>query len=305
MRFWFSRDSQIPIREQLVTQVILGILGNELAPGSRLPSTRDLARRFQLHANTVSAAYRELERDQWVELRHGSGVYVRSTRPTNGPTPALALDHLIVSLFRSARDLGAPLSVVRSRLRHWLDVQPPDHIVLIEPDPELRAIVAAEIGAAVSMRVECAGMEILRTPEKLSGAIVATMPGSDQKVRKLLPETCECLTLRVNSATTSLAQWMPARKELLIGIASGWPRFLKLAQTMLVASGIDSDALVIRDAHKAGWKNSLRGTVAVVCDSLTALNLPQETRAIVYRLLSDASIADLQRYQGFVSAPLD
>jgi len=92
---------------------------------------------------------------------------------------------------------------------------------------------------------------------------------------------------------------------LLIGIASGWPRFLKLAQTMLVASGIDSDALVIRDAHKAGWKNSLRGTVAVVCDSLTALNLPQETRAIVYRLLSDASIADLQRYQGFVSAPLD
>jgi DNA-binding transcriptional regulator YhcF (GntR family) len=305
MRFWFSRDSQIPIREQLVTQVILGILGNELAPGSRLPSTRDLARRFRLHANTVSAAYRELERDQWVELRHGSGVYVCSSRPANAPTPALALDHLIVGLFRSARDLGAPLSVVRSRLRHWLEVQPPDHIVLIEPDPELRAIVAAEIGAAVSIRVESAGMDILRTPEKLSGAIVATMPGSDQKVRKLLPETCECLSLRVNSATTSLAQWMPARTELLIGIASGWPRFLKLAQTMLVASGIDSDALVIRDAHKAGWKNSLRGTVAVVCDSLTASKLPPATRALVYRLLSDAAIADLQRYQGFVSAPTD
>jgi DNA-binding transcriptional regulator YhcF (GntR family) len=305
MRFWFSRDSHIPIREQLVTQVILGILGNELAPGTRLPSTRDLARRFRLHANTVSAAYRELERDLWVELRHGSGVYVRSTRPANAPTPALALDHLIVNLFRSARDLGAPLSVVRSRLRHWLDAQPPDHFMLIEPDPELRAIVVAEMKASVSIRVESAGMEILRTPEKLSGAIVATMPGSDQKVKKLLPESCECLSLRVNSVTMSLAQWMPARTELLVGIASGWPRFLKLAQTMLIASGFDSDALVIRDTHKAGWKNSLRGTVAVVCDSVTASKLPPETRAIVYRLLSDAAIIDLQRYQGFVSAPLD
>jgi hypothetical protein len=103
----------------------------------------------------------------------------------------------------------------------------------------------------------------------------------------------------------SLAQWMPARTELLVGIASGWPRFLKLAQTMLIASGFDSDALVIRDAHKAGWKNSLRGTVAVVCDSVTAAKLPPDTRAIVYRLLSDAAIADLQRYQGFVSTPLD
>jgi GntR family transcriptional regulator len=305
MRFWFSRDSHIPIREQLVTQVILGILGNELVPGARLPSTRELARRFQLHANTVSAAYRELERDQWVELRHGSGVYVRSTRPANAPTPALALDHLIVSLFRSARDLGAPLSVVRSRLRHWLDAQPPDHFLLIEPDPELRAIVVAEIEAATSIRVGSSGMEILRTPEKFSGAIVATMPGSDQKIRKLLPEHCECLSLRLNSVTMSLAQWLPARTELLIGIASEWPRFLKLAQTMLIASGFDADALVIRDARKAGWKTSLRTTVAVVCDSLTASKLPPGTRGIVYRLLSDAAISDLQRYQGFVSAPLD
>jgi len=40
MQLWFSRASEISIREQLVTQVILGILGGELAPGDRLPSTR-------------------------------------------------------------------------------------------------------------------------------------------------------------------------------------------------------------------------------------------------------------------------
>ena len=39
MRFWFARNSDVPIREQLVTQVVLGILSDDLHPGERLPST--------------------------------------------------------------------------------------------------------------------------------------------------------------------------------------------------------------------------------------------------------------------------
>ena len=60
---------------------VYGDINNELAPsaglaGPRLP-TRELARRLGLHANTVSAVYRELEQTGWVESRHGSGVYFR------------------------------------------------------------------------------------------------------------------------------------------------------------------------------------------------------------------------------------
>ena len=69
-------------RQQLVTQIVLGIVSGGFAAGERLPSTRALARRFRVHANTVSAAYQELERGQWVVLRSGSGVYVRSRMPT-------------------------------------------------------------------------------------------------------------------------------------------------------------------------------------------------------------------------------
>ena len=36
MQLWFSRGSEVTIREQLVTQVILGILSDDLAPGQRL-----------------------------------------------------------------------------------------------------------------------------------------------------------------------------------------------------------------------------------------------------------------------------
>jgi DNA-binding transcriptional regulator YhcF (GntR family) len=78
MRLWLSKNSDVPIREQLVTQLILGIVSNDLKVKQRLPSTRDLTRRYDIHANTVSAAYRELARRGWVEFRKGSGVYVRA-----------------------------------------------------------------------------------------------------------------------------------------------------------------------------------------------------------------------------------
>jgi GntR family transcriptional regulator len=56
MRLWLSKNSEVPIREQLVTQIVLGIVSNDLKANARLPSTRDLARRYEVHANTVSAA---------------------------------------------------------------------------------------------------------------------------------------------------------------------------------------------------------------------------------------------------------
>ena len=109
MQFWFARGSEVSIREQLVTQVVLGILSDDLAPGQRLPSTRDLARRFHLHPNTISAGYRQLARDRWVEFRRGSGVYVRASKPEVASTPSLAVDQMIARLFRSARKLGVTL----------------------------------------------------------------------------------------------------------------------------------------------------------------------------------------------------
>jgi GntR family transcriptional regulator len=140
MQLWFSRKSDISIREQLATQIVLAIVSGELAPGQRLPSTRELARRFRLHPNTVSAGYRQLEESSWLELRKGSGVYVRATPPESQDGP-VGLNRLIAEFFRSARKLNTPMSVVRERLRQWLDIQPPDHFLLVEPDVRLAQIV--------------------------------------------------------------------------------------------------------------------------------------------------------------------
>jgi DNA-binding transcriptional regulator YhcF (GntR family) len=303
MQLWFARGSDVSIREQLVTQVMLGILSDDLPPGQRLPSTRELARRFHVHPNTVSAGYRQLQRDRWVEFRRGSGVYVRGTKPEIAPSPALALDQMISSVFRSARKLGVSLPLVRARLRQWLDLQPPDHFLLIEPDEELRRILAAEIAKAVNFPVTSCRLE--ECAKSLDGSIPVVLPNRAATVKPLLPEGMELLTLQVRSVPTSLAEYLPAPAEALVGVASCWQEFLKIARALLTAAGFHPDNLILRDAREPNWQRGLRQTAAVVCDSLTAAEIPAGCRAIPFFLISESSLEELQRYEEFICQPIE
>jgi GntR family transcriptional regulator len=302
MQFWFARGNNIAIREQLVTQVVLAILSNDLAPGQRLPSTRELARRFRLHPNTISSGYRQLEKERWVEFRHGSGVYVCDRKPGLAPSPEFALDQLILQLFRVARESGMPLAAFRSRLSYWLEMQPPDHFLLIEPNDELRQILVAEMAQAVAFPVRNCSLQ--DCPKNLNGAIPVVLPHRAAAVRRDLAQDADLLILQVRSVPTSLADWLPAPLGKLIGVASIWPDFLKLARTVLQAAGFDPDALLFRDARKTNWQRGLQQTAAVVCDTVTAKLLPKRCSAIPFPLLSESSIAELSRYVEFIQNPL-
>lgn len=286
-----------------MTQVILGILSDDLTPGERLPSTRELARRFHLHPNTISAGYRQLERDKWIEFRHGSGVYVRSSRPEVASTPALAIDQMIARLFLSARKLGATLPQLRFRLRQWLELQPPDHFLLIEPDEELRRILAAEIARAVTFPVESCGLD--NCSKAREGGMPVLMPNREARARDLMPPGTELLRLQVRSVLSSLAGYLPPPSGALVGVASRWPEFLKVARALLTAVGFDPDSLLLRDAREAGWQRGLKETTAVVCDVLTGAELPSAVRAIPFLLLSESCIAELRRFEEFVRQPIE
>ena len=301
MQLWFSRISKISIREQLATQIVLGIVSGELSPGARLPSTRELARRFRLHPNTVSAGYRQLQRSNWVEFRKGSGIYVTAQKPSSS-SGGVALDHLISEFLRSARQLQTPLSEIRSRLRYWLELQPPDHFLLMEADPQLAAILLHEIRNAITFEVRSCEPE--RYGDCSEGAIPIAISFSLKSAREFIPKEAEILSLQLNSAGASLARHLPATKTALIGIASGWPPFLKNARTMLIAAGFHPDCLVLRDTAKPNWRRGLKETAAIVCDSLTGLGLRETSLVLSFPLLSESSLKALRDYEQFIRTPL-
>ena len=304
MQLWFARGTDVTLREQLVTQIIIGILSNDLAPGERLPSTREVARRFRVHPNTVSAGYRQLERERWVEFRHGSGVYVRDSKPDASLAPEVALDQLVVNLFRAARKLDTPLAALRSRLQYWLTLQPPDHFLFVDSDEGLRRIIAHEMQSALPLPVKTCGLHHHDLLAALDGAIPVVLPRNAAAVRQVLPSAVELITLSLRSVPTSLAKWLPSPPGTLVGIASGWPNFLKSARTVLLAAGFDKDALLFRDVRKANWQRGLNQVAAVICDSVTVRSLPKTSRPIVFPLISDSSLSELKQYQDFLRNPL-
>jgi DNA-binding transcriptional regulator YhcF (GntR family) len=291
MRLWISKNSEVPIREQLVTQIVLGIVSNDLKIAERLPSTRDLARRYDIHANTVSSAYRELARRGWVEFRKGSGVFVRAR--TDEPLDnGLAVDHLIARFFRNLREDGYSLAEIQAGFQRSLSVQHPDHFVLLEPDPELREILVAEIAAVTAVPVKGVG------PKEIDGAMTGAAPvvlyGHMDQYR-INPET-DVLVLHSASVVERMRGQTRPPQDALVAIVSRWPEFLRWARTMLLAAGLDADALSFRDARERNWEKGLRSAAFVITDSLMAPRIPAGCEVKLFTVLAESSLQEIREY---------
>jgi GntR family transcriptional regulator len=71
--------SGTPLYLQLVEQLKHAIATGALVAGERLPSVRQMAEDLVINPNTVVRAYRDLEHEGILDLKHGSGVFVRES----------------------------------------------------------------------------------------------------------------------------------------------------------------------------------------------------------------------------------
>jgi GntR family transcriptional regulator len=72
-------SSGVPIYLQLMEQVKHAVETGALRPGEQLPGIRPLAEELVINPNTVAKAYRELEHEGIVELRHGAGAFIAAS----------------------------------------------------------------------------------------------------------------------------------------------------------------------------------------------------------------------------------
>ncbi|MEW5979715.1 MAG: GntR family transcriptional regulator [Acidobacteriota bacterium] len=295
MRLWLSKHCDVPIREQLTTQIILAVSSGELPALQRLPSTRELARRFRVHSNTISAAYRELASKGWVEFRRGSGVYVRRLKEDVPLDGQLELDQVISAFLTLARSRGFTLKQIRSRVRSWLEFQPPDHFLLIEPDLELRRILQQEIASATGFRVEGVGLEGCAKPSIFAGAAPLALYAWAEEVRGKLPAGSSCIILRSRSVQSELlGKLQDISSDSLIAVVSRWPQFLRWAKAVLEPAGIDPATLSFRNARENGWDTGLNQCRLVICDAVTGPLVPRSCRLLICNLVAESSLVELQ-----------
>lgn len=71
-----DENDRRPIYQQVVDEIKALIAKGELPEGTALPPVRQVAADLGVNLNTIAAAYRELQREGLINVRHGSGAVV-------------------------------------------------------------------------------------------------------------------------------------------------------------------------------------------------------------------------------------
>lgn len=288
IRLWLSRGVDSSPAEQLSAQLMLGIVSGRLAAGERLPSVRALARTLRLHPNTVSAVYRGLAQRGWVTGRRGSGVYVRSARvAADAGIDAFAARWVEAAIEQgyTPEALEAALARVRQRLHD-------QRLLVVDPDPQLARIIAAEISEAVGERIASAGCEEACGTFTASACVLAT-EASLAGVQACLGPV-EVRTIRLKSMQEFLVGRERPALPTLVAVASRSEALLRWAGTLLAALGFSMESILLRNTGDENWQDGLGACGIVGVDVVTALELTAAITPVVIRIVSDDFLAEMR-----------
>jgi len=290
-----NRRGGVPVRDQLVAQLELKILGGSYVPGERLPSVRALARRLDIHANTVSAAYQDLESAGHVELRRGAGVFVRKGGPA-ALAEARGLDEMIRLALSAAFRKGHSGVEIKAAVERWLKAAPAERVVVVDPSPEMAELVAHEVRSVLPIPVAgCGLLDLAREPGLLSGALALTLPYHAAAVARHVPGAAvEVIHLEFPVKDREAVLRLPAGSTILV--VSHSPTVLPFASVLLRTLRGDEVLVETRLARNAKeWRRLVPAADLVFADALAveAVKKVRPRRMREFRVLTQPALARL------------
>lgn len=290
MEIRISKESDVPLRQQVTEQIILLIATDKLKLGESLPSVRELARRLKIHHNTISHAYQDLVRRHWLVSRRGSHlVVIRAPDKLTGAAGQQDLDEMINITIELARRRGYSLQSLRERMRERLLTQPPDHILVVEEEPGLRELLQEEIREAMPWSVEgCARRDLASEPGLAVGALVATPQYAVGDTEPLVPRDRPAVPVAFGTAEESARLIRKLRDPSVIAVVSVSQLVLQAAQGFL-APAIGRRHTLTQCLLPLENSNVLRGADLILCDSI-ALRHVKGPKRVHYRLAAPASL---------------
>ena len=284
MHIVLSKDSEVPLREQLADQIVFLIRTGQVQAGVVLPSVRALGRQTGVHHNTVSEAYQDLVRRGFLTRRRGSRlvVGVGSDTPSYKPHD---LDELINESIQRATDMGYSLQALRLRVRERLLAQLPDHVLVVEQEPGLRDIIMAEVHESSGWSAQsCSYDEFVAEPGLAIGAQVLVAKHLLENVKPLVSATMPAIGIVYSQAAEQVNLIHKLRKPSIVAVVSVSELLLKTARSLL--------APAIGRKHTLNVHLVVRGAVIdpgaadlVICDTVT-MSTVRSRRKVHYRLVA-------------------
>ena len=118
--------SPVPLYAQIAERVRLAIATGALGTADALPSVRQLSAELRVNPATVVQAYRDLEAQGFVEIRHGAGTFVRELAPgRRARERSRQATALVRKLLGDARRMGVPLAEVQKAIEDEIGVKTP------------------------------------------------------------------------------------------------------------------------------------------------------------------------------------
>jgi GntR family transcriptional regulator len=105
---------------QIAARVRVAVAAGELATGDSLPSVRGLASQLRVNPATVVQAYRELEREGVVDMKHGAGTFIAAVSPERR---ARTREQEARRMVRALLEQAARLAICPADLRKAIDVE--------------------------------------------------------------------------------------------------------------------------------------------------------------------------------------
>jgi len=292
MQVSLNKQSDVPLHQQLAEQLVFLITTRKLHPGDQLPSVRSFARQLGIHHNTVSKSYQDLVERGWLKRHRGSRLCVESAPSSRTHASHVDLDELINQTIRRASELGYSLQELRSLALERLRAQPPDHILVVEHEPELRQIICAEICSKVGRRVEsCTEDQLCASLELALGSQVVAPERRVYSINPLLSPKLPCIALAFGSAQEHLDLTRGLTKPSSIGVASISKTFLKTARSLL-APVVGRRHVMEMFLLSPDRRIALEGMDLIFCDAVT-MPLVRGRRKIQYRLISEKCLEDI------------
>lgn len=270
-RFSVDVESSVPIYQQLVDEIRIGIKKGDIPAGSQLPTVLQMADAMGLARGTIKRAYDELELMGLVEKVQGRGTFVCYRKQTPESRKEQAMQAIDIMLDQMAGLGFSPAEVnifLNLKLRERAQQRADMKVAVVECNPEnlsqlsdqLRNVEGVELYSYLISHVQAYPYNL---GEEMD--LIVTTVEHAPYIQSVVSDQKKIARVALRLSPKSMAQIVKLRSEDSVGVMGCSHRFADLLHEACVTytecAKVDEPRTITADFP---WDNYLKGKTVIL-----------------------------------------